>query len=500
MEQFSEQHNSHQVIRFDATYNQDLPEEYQDNPLIAALPQKLTKKDFVTLISHLPKFDETHLRVASHYRMKKVAELFNLVIPTTHYYEVYSIIERMIFNSYLDRNPNIQQTKTNQYSLALHKSLMNKNWKKTSGESFVYTGPSGVGKSTLITRVAQSFPQVLYHREFQGKAYSQAQLVWVKIKIPSDAARRSFALVFLEEVDKCIGTEYAKNNPKASIGIYESLFRTIVSTFKLGCLIVDDLQNLSVAKSGGDEAFLNFLSSLCDDLGVALVLVGTPDCTKELQGTFTSSRRLTSAGDIHRERFSKTDKNWKLLVTKLWSYQYINSPSQISKLLGNERIITDQKLFDEIHKLTAGIPFILSFLFVQAQLMAIDKPNEHGKEMLNISQLRKAYNEGSELIKKAVEDITNNGGSAYRDLITLSEREVSPLKTQYLQDLRCLLESPSLSKKAASGIRKIIENLDGNYILKKKELDLLARAKQRLDYDKIAGSAVIDGECQEVSS
>lgn len=489
-----------EIIRIDAQYNPNLPEEYQDNPLVSALLEKHTKKDFLYLVSNMPKIKVEHRERSSNYRIKKAAELFNLVIPTSHYYEVYSVIERMLFNSYVDRNPNKKAIKMRQWSLVLHKQMMDQNWKKTSGESLLYTGPSGIGKSTLINKVAQTFPQVIQHYKFNNDEYSQAQLVWIKVKIPSDAARKSFSDLFLEEVDKCLGTPYAKDNKGVSIGRYEKLFRTIVSTYKLGLLIVDELQNLNGAKSGGDEAFLNFFSSLCDDLGVALVLVGTPNCTSVLTETFTASRRLTSGGDIHRDRFSKEDKNWKLLVTKLWNYQYVNSPNKISKLEDKKQQITDQPLFNEIYELTQGIPFVLTFLFVQAQFMAIEKPNKKGQEILNITQLRKAFNHGSQLIKNAVIAIKDGDTQSYKDLITLAEKEHSPVKIQYLSNLVCLLESSTLTRQAAKDIRKIVEKLNDNYILNQKEKELLKTAKVKLANSDIDGGHEIEGEYEEVKS
>lgn len=497
MENYLEQQN--QVIKFAASYNTSLPEEYASNPLLCALPAKLSKKDFIDLVTLLPKFTDEHLEYSANYRMKKVAELYSLVIPTSHYYQMYSIFEQLLFTSYSERNPMLHEVKLAQYSLAAHKTQMKSCFRKMSGQSFVYTGPSGIGKSTLINRVAQAFPQVIIHSEFENRPFKQAQIVWIKVKIPSDAARKSFAILFLEEVDRCIGTTYATDNKNISIGNYESLFRTIVSTFKVGMLIVDDLQSLSIAKSGGDDAFLNFFSSLCDDLGVALVLVGTPNCTSVLTKTFTGSRRLTSAGDLHRERFTKTNKNWLLLVSKLWNYQYVNTPSELTKVKDNKRVVTNQKLFDEIYNLTQGVPFILFFLFVQAQLMAIEKPSENGEEVLSLMQLRKAYHQGSALIKGAIEAIKNGDVDCYKDMITQAENEHSPIKTQYIQNLMFLLDAPNISRSVSNEISRTVDELEAKFILKKKELDLILRAKSRLNAIEIKESNVLDGEYKEVS-
>jgi energy-coupling factor transporter ATP-binding protein EcfA2 len=484
------------ILRVPATYNDNIPEEYRDNPLASALFEKLSKKDFVSLVSYPLEFDESFRSRSGSDRIKKACELFKLVIPITHFHELYSVMERMIFNSYIDRNPLKKSIKLNQYSLAIHKKIMDRGWKKTSGESFVYTGPSGLGKSTQVTRVAQCFPQVIYHSEFNGKPYKQAQLVWVKVKIPSDAARKNFSQLFLKAVDECLGTTYAKDNDGVSVGKYEELFRTIVSTYKLGMLIVDELQNLCVAKSGGDEVFLNFFSSLCDDLGVALVLVGTPNSTDVLSETFTATRRLTSGGDIHKDRFKKGDANWQLLVTKLWKYQFVNTPTEISTVVDKKTKISNSTLFDEIYELTEGIPSILTFLFVQAHIMAIEKPNKDKLEVINISQLRRAFNKGSQLVKQAVLAIKDGDLDVYKDLMSVSEKERAPKKLIIVQDLKQLLDSKKLSKKGATAVRAIVKELDNGYVLNEKEKSLLANAKSKLELIEIESSQ--QGECNEV--
>jgi energy-coupling factor transporter ATP-binding protein EcfA2 len=495
LEQFNDD-----ILRIPAIYNANVPEEYRDNPLVSALLPMLSKNDFVDLVSYLPETSDAYRTRDAGNRIKKACELSKLVTPTTHFYELYSVMERMLFNSYSDRNPLKKKFKLNQYSLAIHKAIMDRAWRKTSGESFIFTGPSGLGKSTVITKVASCFPQVIFHTEFNGEAFVQAQLVWIKVKIPSDAARKNFSILFLREVDKCLGTTYAIDNKNTSVGNYEDLFRTIVSTYKLGMLIVDELQNLSVAKSGGDEVFLNFFSSLCDDLGVALVLVGTPNSTDVLSETFTATRRLTSGGDIHKDRFKKGDMNWKLLVSNLWKYQYVNTPKRLAKVVDKEIKILDESLFDEIYKLTQGIPSILTFLFIQAHIMAIEKPNQNNDEIINISQLRRAFNKGSQLIKQAVLAIEAGNLESYRDLMSLAERESSPKKLAYLQDVKMLLESKRITKQTAASLREIIKELDDGYILNKKERSIIKNARAKLKFIDIEGANTFDGECSEVKS
>ena len=85
---FLEQFND-DILRVPAIYNDNIPEEYRDNPLASALFEKLSKKDFVSLVSYLPQVDQSFRLKSGSDRIKKACELFKFVIPTTHFYDGY---------------------------------------------------------------------------------------------------------------------------------------------------------------------------------------------------------------------------------------------------------------------------------------------------------------------------------------------------------------------------------------------------------------------------
>lgn len=466
------------ILRFPATYRKDIAEDYLGNPFVEALHDMYDIEQYYNLIMYLPSFDKTLRNEAAHMRKVKIAELYRYVVPEGEYYELYKTLWRMLFTTYSQRNCFDLDVTSKHYEYLLLQQKMNSVWQSTVGESLLITAPSGFGKTMKVKRVLHSLTQIIDHTEYNGAKFEQAQILWIYIKIPSNAARKSLCHLFLEQVDICVGTTYSKdNNENTRIGTYESIFRTIIETYKLGLLVIDEMQNLSVAKAGGDEEFLNFFSGLAEQWNMGLVLIGTPDTIPILTQTFTATRRLTSGGDKHYNRYQIDDPTWQSLVMTLWPYQYTNTPKTLYKVTDEGREITDQHFYNEIYKMTQGIPFIFTFLFIHAQFIAIDEPNADGTEQLTIKIFRRAYNESSKLIKAAVEDLRNTNGKNYTDLMGAAHYDASLVRTEMLVKVQDLIEKKSLPSKTLTMLRKIVAELEEKYVLNEKEQSIIDNAK-----------------------
>ncbi len=67
----------------------------------------------------------------------------------------------------------------------------------------------------------------------------------------------------------------------------------------LGLLVIDEIQHLSLAKSGGSEKMLNFFVNLVNTIGVPVVLIGTMKALSVLQSEFRQARRGSGQGDMN---------------------------------------------------------------------------------------------------------------------------------------------------------------------------------------------------------
>ena len=126
-------------------------------------------------------------------------------------------------------------------------------------------------------------------------------------------------------------------------------------------LVIDEIQSLSLAKSGGAEKMINFFMTLINTIGVPVVLIGTNKAMSILQSQFRQARRGSGQGDMFFDRVqSKDEVSWNLFIEGLFEYQWIRKPCQLN-----------QELSDVLYEESQGIFDIAIKLFVMAQVRAI---------------------------------------------------------------------------------------------------------------------------------
>jgi hypothetical protein len=90
----------------------------------------------------------------------------------------------------------------------------------------------------------------------------------------------------------------------------------------VGVLVIDEIQHLSLAKSGGSEKMLNFLVTLVNKIGIPVVLIGTTRAMSVLQSEFRQARRSSGhQGDLLWDRM-KNDTSWDIFISTMWKNQW----------------------------------------------------------------------------------------------------------------------------------------------------------------------------------
>jgi putative transposase len=115
----------------------------------------------------------------------------------------------------------------------------------------------------------------------------------IYLYLPGQREPIILCLKFFEMVDYVLGTSYSKTHGKGSYTedvLVENMAR-IALLQGLGILIIDEIQNLSVAKSGGAEEMINFLVCLVNTIGLPVILIGTPEADNILNSKFQQVRR-----------------------------------------------------------------------------------------------------------------------------------------------------------------------------------------------------------------
>ena len=187
------------------------------------------------------------------------------------------------------------------------------------------------------------------------------QVVWLKLDCPFDGSIKGLCLNFFQAVDDLLGSRYYERYASGRRTVDELLPRMarVAALHGLGVLVIDEIQHLSEAKSGGSRKMLNFFVQLVNTIGLPVVLVGTYKALGLLSGEFRQTRRGTGQGDYVWDPMANDD-TWQYFIEALWRFQYTRKPTALTDALR-----------DMLHEASAGITDFAVKLYMLAQARAI---------------------------------------------------------------------------------------------------------------------------------
>src|SRR5690606_22925618 len=135
------------------------------------------------------------------------------------------------------------------------RSFCNCNNHQQTASGFTIIGISGLGKTSSLERVLAMYPQVIVHSEYKGIPFSMYQVVWLKLECPHDGSLKGLLFDFFSAVDRLLGTSYYDKMVRArpTVDVMLSAMYQVARNCSLGLLVIDEIQHLSLAKSGGSE-------------------------------------------------------------------------------------------------------------------------------------------------------------------------------------------------------------------------------------------------------
>ena len=329
-----------------AKYTPQKLAEFQGNPLIEAIPPRLSQLDASLQLMREPDFSEEQRNWEPFERELCAKRLQRCVVPTIHYYQFYTLFHSMLVNGYLAKNPRSPETIEWLYDKN-HSHRLND---KTTADTVMVTGISGLGKSTMIEHTLTLFPQVIEHTNHNGESFRGTQILFIKFSIPPDGERKGLFLSFFRAVDSIMksGLEKQYGGRGVSVDAQRAGMDQICKTHWIGAIIIDELQNLNVASSGGKTKILQLFDEISNLTKVPIIKIGTNDSLELFRGKFTSSRRADSAGNIEIKRHTADDFDWNSMYEAAWNCQWTKKMTP-----------STPKIFDLIYQLTQGIPFCL---------------------------------------------------------------------------------------------------------------------------------------------
>jgi hypothetical protein len=373
----------------EAKYKEAELPKFKNHPFIQALPLINTREKVIQLLQRYPEYDNTMRLLPAHLRSHQVMDLLRFFQPLPIHLKLEGMVSRMIREGYLARNP-MDKEYAGDLSDRLdcfrnRRTFKQKNVPTAAG--FAMPGISGMGKSTGMREVLQTYPQIIIHSQYQGRDMPQYQVVWLKLECPkSGASVKALCLSFFEALDDILDTTYAEDygNRRRNVEDLMQSMAIVASIHGLGVLVLDEVQNLSASKSGGAEEMLNFFVQLVNTIGLPVVLIGTFKAIPILSESFRQARRGSGQGDLVWDRMS-FDDDWHVFIETMWQLQYVAQNSPLTF-----------EVSQALHEVSYGITDLAIRIYMAAQWRAIDT----GLEEITEELIRSAYRDDFRLISR----------------------------------------------------------------------------------------------------
>lgn len=404
-----------------AEYKEQSLQEYRDNPLIEALPEILTRNQVAGAISVYPIFDKEERNLTQEIRQHCIQRLFQYFQPFPHHFELQESFSAVIRQGYLARNPfrpEYAVSLRNGYEMIKDNNMnLDGNVLRTTSAGFTIIGVSGIGKTTSIDRILSLYPQIIVHSKYKDMPLSLYQLSWLKLDCPFDGSLKGLCIDFFIKIDSLLGTSYYKKfgNSRNSTNAMMPQMAQIAQAHCIGALVIDEIQHINLAKSGGSDEMLNFFVTLVNTIGVPVILIGTMKALYVLQKEFRQARRESGQGDMIIDRMHK-NMEWDLFIEALLQYQWTK------KEIANFDDISNALYYE-----SQGIIDIAVKLYARAQITAISL----GKEIVTPNLIREVAETNFKLVKPMLDALKSGNPKEimkYSDIYTANVKDSTKAK------------------------------------------------------------------------
>ena len=364
-----------------AVYKTQTVRAYQNNPTIEALPLILSQAEAIRQLTWHVDYQPEDRLAPMNERIHMVRAASQFFHPSFMHVELEQRASRMLRQGYLGQR--------NAFSEYYHRDLnhrisaMDLNQERRDdrrffGQGSLMAGISGIGKSTAFQRIFSLYPQVIDHTNYKGTPFSKRQVVSLILQCPHDSSTRGLCRQFLVQMGKLVGKNYEElyAKPRESVDDLLRSMTRVAELHSLGVLVIDEIQVLNQAKSGGREQMLNFFLQLVNEIGLPVVLIGTYQAYQLFDNNLRLGRRGTGEGTLDWDRMQPTG-DWDEFVEALWRYQYLRRRVELSKDLNRE-----------LYEQSQGITDLAVKLYIFAQIRAITTAATPDEEVLTCATIR----------------------------------------------------------------------------------------------------------------
>jgi len=398
-----------------AEYKPQVIPQNQGNPFIEALPERVSIEQFIDQLSSVPPVLPEYKDLSVEDRLEFVQQIkptFWLPFPT--HYDKYRNLYTMLKIGYQSRNP-LHAIYNRQFAIGMDNIFeagIDENGANLAGnvhtaQSLVEIAISGWGKSKVYEHIlTKLFPQVSHHSEYQGRKIPFTQVVWLKVECPFNKSVGAFCKNVYAEIDRLLGSKfYEKFGEKP--GKIDTLAKRLikaVSQINLGVLVIDEIQKIQKAYSGGEDNMIDFITELVNTIGIPVILIGSYKALYLFKDSLANTRRgIPNEFSENISGYMLEDSwEWNEFIENLWDLQYTREHTKLTDEI--RRAIYDNSL---------GIPDFAVKLFMHVQSRAIVSG---GDERITPSLIRDVAGKSLRLVQPIFQRILFGDRSAYAEL------------------------------------------------------------------------------------
>lgn len=453
-----------------AEYRDDeVVEEYKNNPLIEAFPKRLTKSELMERLFRTPYYNSDHRNIDLEDRLELIDQIYDeFMQPLPVHIDLHRAIYSMIRRGYKGRNPQ-SNSYTRQFAIGHEKILkagLDGNGHNLAGISptsstFSLVGLSGMGKTKSIENILLQYPQVISHETYKGEPFIRPQLVWLKIECPSSKSLKSLCNNFYMGIDRIMGNtsyyaQYSRTR-EDTIDKLSAQMSHVASFVNLGVLVIDEIQRVSKGASGGETRMIEFITELTNTFGVPIIIIGTFKAMYLYKKSLANIRRAIPVTYMeHIIDRMENNVQWSLFLGSLWNLQYTKTETKLTK-----------ELSDTIYHETQGVLDITVKLYMHIQSHAIIKG---GEERITSAMIREVARKSLQLLQPLFDRFR-------RGDTTTIEEEFEDLKPKWLELNDYIKQADyrvEVTGSLSSEHKRVLQQKDDQQIIKK----LFDHAKQ----------------------
>ena len=241
------------------------------NDILKIMPEMITGSELDNRLCILPVYDENIRYKSVPERLIALQDIYRVFIPNKMSREIYSKLYLSLLRSMQKKQSIIATRQANENN----KMIRQQSYESIIGgsDSFTIIGPSGIGKSSAVSRAINILTEVPILNLGNTNV-----IACLQVQAPADSSVKGLLLEILRKADEVLNTKYHSNAMK-SHATTDMLIGAVsqVALNHIGLLVVDEIQNVVNNKNG--KTVIGTLTQLINNSGVSICMVGTPEST-----------------------------------------------------------------------------------------------------------------------------------------------------------------------------------------------------------------------------